>query len=98
LGTTQSLEVLLVHPGGPFWRNKDDGTWSIPKGEIDAGEEPRGGSSWRNSTLLQADCFGRLAKYASAAAKSDSVDPLPEVQRLQAEVVFFRFARNKWSF
>jgi len=28
-----SLEVLLVHPGGPFWRNKDLGAWSIPKGE-----------------------------------------------------------------
>ncbi|SDI92006.1 Predicted NTP pyrophosphohydrolase, NUDIX family [Bradyrhizobium sp. Rc2d] len=27
------LEVLLVHPGGPFWRNKDLGAWSIPKGE-----------------------------------------------------------------
>ena len=27
------LEVLLVHPGGPFWRNKDAGAWSIPKGE-----------------------------------------------------------------
>jgi predicted NUDIX family NTP pyrophosphohydrolase len=39
-GTTQSLEVLLVHPGGPFWRNKDDGAWSIPKGEIDADENP----------------------------------------------------------
>jgi predicted NUDIX family NTP pyrophosphohydrolase len=39
-GTTRSLEVLLVHPGGPFWRNKDDGAWSIPKGEIDAGEDP----------------------------------------------------------
>jgi predicted NUDIX family NTP pyrophosphohydrolase len=34
------LEVLLVHPGGPFWRNKDDGAWSIPKGEIDAVEDP----------------------------------------------------------
>src|SRR3978361_2323683 len=33
------LLVLLVHPGGPFWRNKDDGAWSIPKGEIDAGED-----------------------------------------------------------
>ena len=39
-GTSQSLEVLLVHPGGPFWRNKDDGAWSIPKGEIDVGENP----------------------------------------------------------
>src|ERR1700761_7104010 len=34
------LEVLLVHPGGPFWRNKDDGAWSIPKGELAASEDP----------------------------------------------------------
>jgi predicted NUDIX family NTP pyrophosphohydrolase len=34
------LEVLLVHPGGPFWRNKDEGAWSIPKGEIERGEHP----------------------------------------------------------
>jgi predicted NUDIX family NTP pyrophosphohydrolase len=34
-------EVLLVHPGGPFWARKDLGAWSIPKGEIDAGEDPR---------------------------------------------------------
>jgi predicted NUDIX family NTP pyrophosphohydrolase len=33
------LLVLLVHPGGPFWRNKDDGAWSIPKGERGAGED-----------------------------------------------------------
>lgn len=30
-----SIEVLLVHPGGPFWRNKDEGAWTIPKGEFD---------------------------------------------------------------
>jgi predicted NUDIX family NTP pyrophosphohydrolase len=33
-------EVLLVHPGGPFWRNKDAGAWSIPKGVFEADEEP----------------------------------------------------------
>ena len=33
-------EVLLVHPGGPFWAKKDDGAWSIPKGEFGAGEDP----------------------------------------------------------
>ena len=32
------IEVLLIHPGGPFWRNKDQGAWSIPKGEYAAGE------------------------------------------------------------
>jgi predicted NUDIX family NTP pyrophosphohydrolase len=35
-----TLEFLLVHPGGPFWKNKDDGAWTIPKGEIGDGEEP----------------------------------------------------------
>ncbi len=32
------LKVFLVHPGGPFWKNKEDGAWSIPKGEIEEGE------------------------------------------------------------
>jgi len=39
-GSGLSVEVLLVHPGGPFWRNKDDGAWSIPKGEIEPDENP----------------------------------------------------------
>lgn len=34
------VEVLLVHPGGPFWARRDAGAWSIPKGEVDPGEEP----------------------------------------------------------
>lgn len=34
------LQLLLVHPGGPFWRNKDVGAWQIPKGEIEPGEDP----------------------------------------------------------
>ncbi len=34
-------EVLLVHPGGPFWANKDAGAWSIPKGEHEEGDDPR---------------------------------------------------------
>ena len=32
--------MLIAHPGGPFWRTKDEGAWSIPKGEIGAGEDP----------------------------------------------------------
>jgi predicted NUDIX family NTP pyrophosphohydrolase len=34
------LEVLLVHPGGPFWRQKDLASWTIPKGEFEATEDP----------------------------------------------------------
>lgn len=33
-------EVLLVHPGGPFWQRRDQGAWSIPKGEVESGEDP----------------------------------------------------------
>ncbi|HTV09506.1 MAG TPA: NUDIX domain-containing protein [Candidatus Aquilonibacter sp.] len=35
----KQLEVFLVHPGGPFWVNKDKGAWAIPKGQVDDGEE-----------------------------------------------------------
>lgn len=34
------LEFLLAHPGGPFWKQRDDGAWTIPKGELQPGEEP----------------------------------------------------------
>jgi predicted NUDIX family NTP pyrophosphohydrolase len=40
----EKLEVLLVHPGGPFWSKKDDGAWFIPKGELADGEEPLAGA------------------------------------------------------
>ena len=35
-----SVQLLLIHPGGPYWRRKDEGAWSIPKGLFDEGEEP----------------------------------------------------------
>jgi predicted NUDIX family NTP pyrophosphohydrolase len=38
-GSGATLELLLVHPGGPFWAKKDHGAWSIPKGEYEQGEE-----------------------------------------------------------
>jgi len=34
------LEFLLAHPGGPFWKDRDAGAWTIPKGELQPGEEP----------------------------------------------------------
>lgn len=38
--TASGPELLLVHPGGPYWVRKDDGAWTIPKGLLDTGEEP----------------------------------------------------------
>jgi predicted NUDIX family NTP pyrophosphohydrolase len=40
-GSGGAPEVLLVHPGGPFWARKDLGAWSIPKGEHEEGDDPR---------------------------------------------------------
>ena len=39
-GAAGGIEVLLGHPGGPYWVAKDEGAWGIPKGEIEAGETP----------------------------------------------------------
>lgn len=39
-GRRPSLEVLLAHPGGPFWAKRDEGAWTIPKGELGTVEEP----------------------------------------------------------
>lgn len=38
--TGDEVEVLIGHPGGPFWARKDEGAWSIPKGEYDSDEDP----------------------------------------------------------
>lgn len=38
-GSQHGFQVLLAHPGGPFWKNKDDGAWTIPKGEVSDGED-----------------------------------------------------------
>ena len=50
------LEVLIGHPGGPFWARKDEGAWSIPKGEYTEGEDP-----W---TVAQREFFEELGKEA----------------------------------
>jgi predicted NUDIX family NTP pyrophosphohydrolase len=38
-GTEDAYEVFLVHPGGPYWSKKDEGTWTLPKGEYEDGED-----------------------------------------------------------
>jgi predicted NUDIX family NTP pyrophosphohydrolase len=50
----RTLEFFLVHPGGPFWARKDLGAWSIPKGELDADEDPEAAArrEFREETSL----------------------------------------------
>ncbi len=49
---SNKMDVLLAHPGGPFWKNKDTGAWSIPKGEYNDEEEPLA-AAIRNSLKKQ---------------------------------------------
>lgn len=51
-----AIEVLIGHPGGPFWARKDDGVWSIPKGEYTSGEDP-----WEVARREFAEEIGRPA-------------------------------------
>lgn len=60
-------EVLIGHPGGPFWARKDDGAWSIPKGEYTEGEDP-----W---TVAQREFCEELGKRAPDGARID-FDPV----------------------
>lgn len=59
--------VLLVHPGGPFWANKDDGAWSIPKGEHDPDEDPL------------AAAYREFAEELGVAAPDGPAEPLGEI-------------------
>ena len=54
------IAVLLVHPGGPFWRKRDAGAWSIPKGELAAGEDPEAGARREFQEELGVAVSGRL--------------------------------------
>ena len=69
------LEVLLVHPGGPFWANKDDGAWSIPKGEAEEGED------------LLAAAKREFTEETGAAAPADQFLPLEPVRQPSGKIV-----------
>ncbi len=80
--THQRVEVLLGHIGGPFWRNKDAGAWSIPKGLIEAEESAAAAArrEFREETGLELD---------------EPLEPLTPVrQKSGKEVVAFAVARD----
>lgn len=68
-------EVLLVHPGGPFFARKDAGAWSIPKGEIEPGEDPR------ERALIE------FAEETGTDLAGSELTPLGEVKQKGGKVV-----------
>jgi predicted NUDIX family NTP pyrophosphohydrolase len=64
-------EVLLVHPGGPFWANKDEGAWSIPKGEYLDGEDAQAAARREFAEETGGELApGELAELGSVKQKS----------------------------
>jgi predicted NUDIX family NTP pyrophosphohydrolase len=68
--TGSEPEVLLVHPGGPFWAKKDLGAWSIPKGECGDGEEPLAAAKREFREELGAEADGMFLELGSLVQPS----------------------------
>lgn len=66
------IEVLLVHPGGPFWARKDEGAWSIPKGLVDPGEDELEAAKRETMEELGTEItgrFDRIGEYRQPGGK-----------------------------
>jgi predicted NUDIX family NTP pyrophosphohydrolase len=68
-----SHQVFLVHPGGPFWKNKDTGAWSIPKGEFDNDEEPLDAARREFLEETGIEVNGNFVKLGAVKLKSGKV-------------------------
>lgn len=96
------LEVFLVHPGGPFWRNKDDGVWTIPKGEF-SGEPPleaakrelkeETGFSVRGPFIELTPIKQKGGKWVYAWAAEADVDP----EKVKSNTFTFTYASGSWK-
>jgi predicted NUDIX family NTP pyrophosphohydrolase len=69
----QILQVLLVHPGGPYWKNKDNGAWSIPKGEAGPTEDLLGVAQREFEEELGHKPDGRYVELAPVKQKGGKV-------------------------
>lgn len=69
----QELEVLLVHPGGPYWSNKDKGAWSIPKGEFFTEEDSLEVAKREFTEETGFSVFGEFKKLSPVKQKSGKV-------------------------
>jgi predicted NUDIX family NTP pyrophosphohydrolase len=89
-------EVLLVHPGGPYWRKKDDGAWSIPKGEIDMSEDPEQAACREFAEELgPAASIGPLRALGDPPARRQTRDRLLRRSRFRHGVASQQFLRDR---
>jgi len=68
-----ACELFLVHPGGPFWKNKDEGAWSIPKGEFTEEEDALAAAKREFKEETGISCNGKFIELASVKLKSGKI-------------------------
>ena len=73
--TEGGLTVLLVHPGGPFWANRDRNAWTIPKGSIEKGETPEAAALREFEEETGSAAGGELAPWATSSRPEASGSP-----------------------
>ena len=78
------MEVFLVHPGGPFWAKKDDGAWSVPKGEFEDGEDPL-------------EAAKREFEEETSFAATGEFEPLEPVRQPSGKTVYVWIARGDYD-
>ncbi|MDO8508128.1 MAG: NUDIX domain-containing protein [Nanoarchaeota archaeon] len=79
------LKVFLVHPGGPFWKNKDEGAWSVPKGEVEENED------------FLDTAKREFSEEVGFIPESDNFIPLGEVVQKSGKIVHCWAFQGDWS-
>lgn len=92
-----SLEVLLAHPGGPFWRRKDEGAWQIPKGMIEAGEAPVDAARREAREELGVELAGELVPLGAVRqAGGKRVEAFAAEQDVDADAIESNLFEMEW--
>lgn len=90
-------EVLLVHPGGPFWRNRDAGAWQIPKGLIEEGEAPAAAARRETEEELGIGLEGEPVPLATIRQKGGKVvEAFALAQEVDADAVRSNSFELEW--
>ena len=88
------IEVLLAHPGGPFWAKKDDGAWTIPKGLVESGDEIVAAARREFTEETNLTAYGQLIPLAPVNQKSGKA---VHAFAFEADFDLAQFASNEFE-